>query len=313
MSLENGDEKNIINEKNISKNSIKSNSSNPKKNSEQNSNYSDSGSESESENISKKNSLNISTSNNNEIQEKINTNLNLSLSEEKKDYEILRDYKDKSDFNFKAILIGNPFVGKSSLINKAVKNKFDFNYAPTLGFDYFFFHIRIKNKIISLQIWDTCGQEIYLSLVTNFYRNSSVAFMVYAINDRKSFEDLNNWLKEIKYKSNPDVKIFLIGNKCDLTEERKVTYEEAEQYSKNYEFNGFCEASAKTGEKAEEIMIKAAQILYDDFTDYLSDKTKKNGDYDLTDDDKSSKKLSASVSSRGSRNQDNSFSGKKCC
>jgi len=67
--------------------------------------------------------LNISTSNNNEIQEKINTNLNISLSEEKKDYEILRDYKDKSDFNFKAIMIGDPYVGKSSLINQAIKQK----------------------------------------------------------------------------------------------------------------------------------------------------------------------------------------------
>ena len=324
MSLENTDENNndeknieIKNENNILDNEDNSNTqSHSKKKSEKNSNNSDSESESESENnISKKNNdLNIS--NNNENQDKIkidiNNNMNLSnLSEEKNNYEILRDFKGKHDFSFKAIMIGDPFVGKSSLINQAIKKQYKTTYAPTLGFDYFVFHIRIKNKIIKLQIWDTCGQEIYKSLVTNFYRNSSVAFMVYAINDRNSFEHIDNWLKEIKYNSSPDTKIFLIGNKCDLIDERKVTYEEGLNYSNNYEFNGFYEVSAKTGEKTEEIMIKASKALYDDYADYLSDKVK-NKNNDLVSDDRSTGKISVS-SSRSGRDQSESHSGKNCC
>lgn len=324
MSLENNNENNI-DEKNIeikNENNILDNEDNSKtqsnsqKKSEKNSNNSDSESESESENnISKKNNdLNIS--NNNENQDKIkidiNNNMNLSnLSEDKNNYEILRDFKGKDDFSFKAIIIGDAFVGKSSLINQAIKKQFKTTYAPTLGFDYFVFHIRIKNKIIKLQIWDTCGQEIYKSLVTNFYRNSSVAFMVYAINDRNSFEHIDNWLKEIKYNSSPDTKIFLIGNKCDLINERKVTYEEGLNYSNNYEFNGFYEVSAKTGEKTEEIMIKAAKALYDDYSDYLSDKVKNKND-DLVSDDRSTGKISVS-SSRSGINQSESHSGKNCC
>ena len=324
MSLENNNENNIDgknieikNENNIL--DIEDNSktqSNSQKKSEKNSNNSDSESESESENnISKKNNdLNIS--NNNENQDKIkieiNNNMDLSnLSEDKNNYEILRDFKGKHDFSFKAIIIGDAFVGKSSLINQAIKRQFKTTYAPTLGFDYFVFHIRIKNKIIKLQIWDTCGQEIYKSLVTNFYRNSSVAFMVYAINDRNSFEHIDNWLKEIKYNSSPDTKIFLIGNKCDLINERKVTYEEGLNYSNNYEFNGFYEVSAKTGEKTEEIMIKAAKALYDDYSDYLSDKVKNKND-DLVSDDRSTGKISVS-SSRSGINQSESHSGKNCC
>ena len=324
MSLENNNENNI-DEKNIeikNENNILDNEDNSKtqsnsqKKSEKNSNNSDSESESESENnISKKNNdLNIS--NNNENQDKIkidiNNNMNLSnLSEDKNNYEILRDFKGKHDFSFKAIIIGDAFVGKSSLINQAIKKQFKTTYAPTLGFDYFVFHIRIKNKIIKLQIWDTCGQEIYKSLVTNFYRNSSVAFMVYAINDRNSFEHIDNWLKEIKYNSSPDTKIFLIGNKCDLINERKVTYEEGLNYSNNYEFNGFYEVSAKTGEKTEEIMIKAANALSDDYSDYLSDKVKNKND-DLVSDDRSTGKISVS-SSRSGINQSESHSGKNCC
>ena len=52
-----------------------------------------------------------------------------------------------------------------------------------MGFEFFTFNIKIKGKVIKLQIWDTCGQEIYRSLVTNFYRNSSLAVIVYAINE----------------------------------------------------------------------------------------------------------------------------------
>ena len=324
MSLENTDENNndeknieIKNENNILDNEDNSNTqSHSKKKSEKNSNNSDSESESESENnISKKNNdLNISNNNENQDKIKIDTNNNMdlsNLSEDKNNYEILRDFKGKHDFSFKAIMIGDPFVGKSSLINQAIKKQYKTTYAPTLGFDYFVFHIRIKNKIIKLQIWDTCGQEIYKSLVTNFYRNSSVAFMVYAINDRNSFEHIDNWLKEIKYNSSPDTKIFLIGNKCDLIDERKVTYEEGLNYSNNYEFNGFYEVSAKTGEKTEEIMIKASKALYDDYADYLSDKVK-NKNNDLVSDDRSTGKISVS-SSRSGRDQSESHSGKNCC
>ena len=313
MSLENKNENNI-DEKNIeikNENNISNNEDNPK------SNNSGSESESESENNTSKKNNTLNISNNNETQDKINinisNNMNVSnLSEDKDNYEILREFKGKPDFNFKAIMIGDPYVGKSSLINQAIKKKFETTYAPTLGFDYYVFHVRVKNKIIKLQIWDTCGQEIYKSLVSNFYRNSSVAFMVYAINDRNTFEHIDNWLKEIKYHSNPDTKIFLIGNKCDLINDRKVTYEEGLNYSSNYEFNGFYEVSAKTGEKTEEIMIKAAKTLYDDYADYLSDKKNKNINNDLVSDDKSIGKISVS-SSRSGRNQNDSHSGKNCC
>jgi Ras-related protein Rab-6A len=64
---------------------------------------------------------------------------------------------------------------------KQNKNSFEEKYSATVGFEFFSFNIRINNEIIRLQIWDTCGQEIYRSLITNFYRNSSLAIIVYSI------------------------------------------------------------------------------------------------------------------------------------
>ena len=174
----------------------------------------------------------------------------------------------KTDLVFKVVVIGNASVGKSSLIDRGTKNRFIEDYNATIGFDYSPFIIKYDNKIIKLQIWDTCGQEIYQSLITNFYRNSSLAIMVYSINDRKSFEALDNWLKELKKESNPDAKTILIGNKVDLESERLISYEEAEKYAKDFDFISFFETSAKTGFNAKKVFINAAVSLYEEYIKY---------------------------------------------
>ena len=72
-------------------------------------------------------------------------------------------------------------MGKSCLSVQATKHKFETNYAATVGFEFFFFNVKLNDEVIKLQIWDTCGQEIYKSLITNFYRNCSLAIIVYSI------------------------------------------------------------------------------------------------------------------------------------
>ena len=170
------------------------------------------------------------------------------------------------DYSFKVIIIGNSFVGKSSIVHIATKNTIiSDKYNPTIGFDYFSFYIEYNSKNIKLQIWDTCGQEAYKSLITNFYRNSSLAIMIYAINDKKSFEDLDMWLKEIKTRSNPDTKIILIGNKIDLESERVVSHDEAVKFAQDYNFIKYYETSAKTGFNIKNVFVQIAILLYEDY------------------------------------------------
>ena len=112
--------------------------------------------------------------------------------------------------------------------------------------------------------------------------------MVYAINDKKSFENLEIWLKELRKESNPDVKTILIGNKCDLESKREVSFEEAEKYSKDFNFVQFFETSAKTGFNAQKVFISAAILLYDHYL-----KCQKDLEYTNTNkDDKSISNLS---------------------
>ena len=183
-------------------------------------------------------------------------------------YEVLPDDYTQYDLSFKIIVIGDSGVGKSCLTNKATNNLFEENYNATVGFEFFTFNIRMFNKIIKLQIWDTCGQELYRSLITNFYRNSSLAIIVYAINSKSSFENIDMWLKELRTHSNPDAKVFLIGNKVDLDNERVISKEEGEKFKEENKLHYFLEASAKSGLNAQKIFVQAANTLYQDYLKY---------------------------------------------
>ena len=184
-------------------------------------------------------------------------------------YEVLKENNPHFDLSFKIIIVGNSGVGKSCLSLKATKNIFDVNYNETIGFEFFDFNVCFEDKErIKLQIWDTCGQEIYRSFISNFYRNSSLAIIVYSISDKNSFDDVEEWLKELKAKSSPDIKIFLLGNKADLEEERQVTYEEGEQLKNFYDILYFKETSAKTGLNVTEVFVEAAKLLYKDYFKY---------------------------------------------
>ena len=105
----------------------------------------------------------------------------MQTTSDEMEYEILYEDSTYYDLNFKIIVIGDSGVGKSCLSIKATKNIFQNNYNTTLGFEFYSINVKVNDKIIKLQIWDTCGQEIYKSLIHNFYRNSSLAIMVYSI------------------------------------------------------------------------------------------------------------------------------------
>ena len=212
--------------------------------------------------------------------------------------ELLPDDFPQYDLSFKLIVIGDSSVGKSCLTAQAVRNNFIEFYQATVGFEFLTFNLRINTKIIKLQIWDTCGQEVYKSLISNFYRNCSLALIVYAINNRNSYEHAESWLNDLKNQSNPNVRVFLIGNKCDLEKERLVSKEEGETFKEQKKLDRFIETSAKTGENARIVMVEAAKILY---KDYLKAKQ----DLSNEDDNQKGDKLEMK--------NNNENRGKKCC
>ena len=188
---------------------------------------------------------------------------NLLLKNKNYKIEILDEHIKKYDLNFKIIIIGNIGVGKSCLSLKATKGIFIEEYTSTVGFEFYCFNVKINDKIVKLQIWDTCGQEAYRSLIQNFYRNASLAIVVYSIEDKNSFDDINIWLKQVKTYGTSSCKIFLIGNKID-SDFREVSYEQGLKCKNDFFFDCFMETSAKEGINTRELFVNAATVLYEE-------------------------------------------------
>ena len=176
--------------------------------------------------------------------------------------QILSDDSPSFDLSFKIIIVGDQGVGKSCLAIKASRNYFEDFYSPTVGFEFVSFNVRVQDKIIKLQIWDTCGQEVYRSLISSFFRSASLAIVVYSIDTEDSFNNIEKWLNDIKTQSNPDIKIFLIGNKADLEDKRRLTKEQGEQLCRDHKLAYFMETSAKTGFNVQNVFIQVAKELY---------------------------------------------------
>ena len=188
---------------------------------------------------------------------------NLLLKNKNYKIEILDEQHKQYDLNFKIIVIGNVGVGKSCISLKATKGIFLEEYTSTVGFEFYCFNVKINNKIVKLQIWDTCGQEAYRSLIINFYRNASLAIIVYSVDDLNSFNDINIWLKQVKTYGTSSCKIFLIGNKID-SEDREVSTAQGIKFKNDFYFDCFMETSAKEGINTRELFVNCATILYEE-------------------------------------------------
>ena len=177
-------------------------------------------------------------------------------------YQVWNEESPNFDLSFKIIIVGDSGVGKSCLSIKASRNYFEDFYSPTVGFEFLTFNVKIEDQNIKLQIWDTCGQEVYRSLISSFYRSASLAIIVYSIDNEDSFTNIEKWLNDIKTQSNPDVKIFLIGNKADLEDKRVVSKGAGEKFSRDHQILYFTETSAKTGFNVQNVFVEAAKELY---------------------------------------------------
>ena len=175
--------------------------------------------------------------------------------------------------NYKIILVGDSGVGKTCILMRAVNNRYTDAYQATIGFEFLLLYFQVNDVKIKLQIWDTCGQEIYRSLIQGFFRNTTATVLVYSKTNRSSFDNLGMWIKDIKNNTEQDMPILLIGNKCD--EENRnidVTKEEGEEYSKQYNLKYFNETSAKNGYNINEIFEEVAKIVYKEY--YLKRKSR---------------------------------------
>ena len=177
------------------------------------------------------------------------------------------------DLKYKIMILGESKVGKTSLIKRYTKDEFGGAYLATVGMDFEDKIIDIDNKKVRLQIWDTAGQERFRNVTKKYFQSSNGLLIVYDITDKESFEKINFWVDSIKNYAPENVKLILVGNKCDLINKREVTVEEGENYAKKLNIK-FFESSAKDGTNVKDLFFYLANKIYQD------DKTKRKDNKD---------------------------------
>lgn len=148
---------------------------------------------------------------------------------------------------FRILIVGDSGVGKSCILVRFTQGIFSTSTDCTIGVDFATKTIQLNNKQIKLQVWDTAGQEGFRSITRSFYRNADGIFLVFNVNNRKSFENCESWISEIRNNSPPEVLIYLLGNQCDIPSSKEVSIDDAKNFVKTKGLNGYIETSAKEG------------------------------------------------------------------
>ena len=163
----------------------------------------------------------------------------------------------------KISIIGNSSVGKTSLRNRYLNIEFNEELLTTVGYNKEETKITLEDgNTIKLVIWDTAGQERFQSMALNVLKSSQGIILVFDLTNKKSFEDLDNWLEKVKDCSGKS-SLIIFGNKSDL-EDRKIKKEEAEKFAKEHNIP-YIETSAKLNINISEGFSKIANEAYKKF------------------------------------------------
>ncbi|KAL6175675.1 hypothetical protein ACLB2K_052314 [Fragaria x ananassa] len=166
------------------------------------------------------------------------------------------------DYLFKAVLIGDSGVGKSNLLSRFSKDEFRLDSKPTIGVEFAYRNIKVGDKLVKAQIWDTAGQERFRAITSSYYRGALGSILVYDITRRKSFDNVDKWLRELREYGNSDMVIVLVGNKSDLSHSREVTEEEGKNFA---EAEGICfmETSALENVNVERLFLDMISKIHE--------------------------------------------------
>ena len=178
--------------------------------------------------------------------------------------ELIKDNTISYDLFAKFVVIGDANVGKTSIVNRSINNKFTDDYVKTKVFEYNFVLYKINDNILKYQIWDMSGDNNYHNSLLQHYKNANLGILVYAIDDKNSFNHLEQWIHDLRVLADNTI-LVLIGNKSDL-QDRKVSYDEGKAFAKKHNIQLFVELSAKTNEgNCSQILEQIAVLMYTSF------------------------------------------------
>lgn len=173
-----------------------------------------------------------------------------------------------SSFKLKVLLTGAAAVGKTSLVQRFIKNRFQANYKLTVGVDILTKDVEFRSgEIATLSIWDIGGQQRFEFIRSTFYKGAAGALLVFDLTREQTYIETRKWLTEIRQFSNERIPFVLIGNKADLIEDVGMVIDrnEARGYAEK-EGSIYIETSAKTGVNVDEAFTELTRRIIDSKT-----------------------------------------------
>lgn len=167
----------------------------------------------------------------------------------------------------KVVILGNTFVGKTSIVLRYLENKFSETHIVTLGAVFQQPKIKLKSgNTLKVNLWDTAGEEKFRSMLPMYYKNAKGAILTYDISNRASFDSVQYWLSALnEHVKNENTVLALVGNKADIPDdERVVSSQEGARVAKANNML-FFEVSAKTGKSINELFSEVAEELVKQF------------------------------------------------
>ena len=171
--------------------------------------------------------------------------------------------KKENEDSFKLITLGESGVGKTSIIRRYIHNVFDLNNISTIGVNFFFKVIKLKNgKKIQIKLVDTGGQEKYRAVTKSYFKNCDGVLFIFSLNDIESFNRIKEWISLFNENHNgkEGIPMYLIGNMCDL--EKKVNQDSIDAFLNDYKNFKYKETSAKDNTGIEKSFEEISEDLY---------------------------------------------------
>jgi small GTP-binding protein len=159
----------------------------------------------------------------------------------------------------KVLMLGDSNVGKTSLLKRIVDDKFDGATQATHGIDFRKKEVVVTEDLtLKLMVFDTAGQERYMTISPAYYRGAAGIVVMYSIDKRESFDHVERWMEQIGLNAERSVQRILVAGKLDIEEKRQVSSEEGAALAAKYAIP-FFEVSSLTAQNVD----KAFQALVD--------------------------------------------------